>query len=177
MRRQARASGNFFVEPEPKLIVAVRIRGIIGVAPKTKKILRLLRLRQINNAVFIRVNGATMNMLRLVEPFVAYGYASLKTVRTLLYKRGYAKFQGERKALDNDLIEKALGEKGIVCMEDLVHEIYTVGPNFKHANKFLWPFKLNSPRGGMRGKVIHYIEGGSAGNRGALINKLIKRMN
>ncbi|KAF8374743.1 hypothetical protein PRIPAC_81172 [Pristionchus pacificus] len=29
--------------------------------------------------------------------------------------------------------------------EDLVHEIFSVGPNFKKANNFLWPFKLSNP--------------------------------
>ena len=36
----------------------VRIRGINDVAPKTKKILQLLRLLQINNGVFLRVRRA-----------------------------------------------------------------------------------------------------------------------
>ena len=39
-----------------------------------------------------------------------------------------------------------LGKFGIICMEDLVHEIYTVGPHFKEASNFLWPFKLSSAR-------------------------------
>ena len=44
----------------------------------------------------------------------------------------------------NDLIEQQLGRHGIICVEDLVHEIMTVGPNFKYASNFLWPFKLVS---------------------------------
>ena len=47
--------------------------SIIGVSPKVRKILQLLRLRQINNGVFIRLNKATFNMLQLVEPFIAWG--------------------------------------------------------------------------------------------------------
>ena len=38
---------------------------------------------------------------------------------------------------------QALGSKNILCMEDLIHEIYTVGPAFKEASNFLWPFKMN----------------------------------
>ena len=30
-------------------------------------------------------------MLRIVEPFIAYGYPNLKSVRELVYKRGYGK--------------------------------------------------------------------------------------
>ena len=39
----------------------------------------------------MQVNKATVNMLRLVEPYVAWGYPNLKTVKELIYKRGYAK--------------------------------------------------------------------------------------
>jgi large subunit ribosomal protein L7e len=54
----------------------------------------------------------------------------------------------------------------MICMEDLIHEIYTVGPNFKQASNFLWPFKLNSPTGGFhKRKFKHFIEGGDLGNR------------
>jgi large subunit ribosomal protein L7e len=43
------------VEPEGKLAFVIRIRGINDMHPKTRKILQLLRLRQIHNGVFIRV--------------------------------------------------------------------------------------------------------------------------
>jgi len=46
LRRMARNSGSFYREPEPKLAIVIRIRGINGVDPKTKSILRILRLRQ-----------------------------------------------------------------------------------------------------------------------------------
>jgi large subunit ribosomal protein L7e len=86
---------------------------------------------------------ATLEMLKVVEPWIAYGYPNLKTVRELIYKRGYGKVDKQRIALtDNAIIEASLGKYGIVCMEDLIHEIFTVGPNFKQAANFLWPFKL-----------------------------------
>ena len=53
MKRAARAKGSFYVPAEPKLLLVVRIRGVCDMHPKTRSILRLLRLRQINNAVFI----------------------------------------------------------------------------------------------------------------------------
>ena len=155
----------------------IRIRGIIGVGPKVRKILQLLRLRQINNGVFVKLNKATINMLRMVEPYVAYGYPNLKAVKTLIYKRGYAKVNKQRIAIThNDIIEAQLGKHGIVCMEDLIHEIFTCGPHFKQANNFLWPFKLSSPTGGFSKKLIHFNEGGEAGNRDVKIIGLIKSM-
>lgn len=163
---------------ENKVAFVIRIRGINGVDPKTKKILQLLRLRQINNGVFVRLNKASINMLRRVEPYIAYGYPNLKSVRELIYKRGNGKVSGQRIPLtSNHIIQKALGEKGIVCVEDLIHEIFTCGEHFKEANNFLWPFKLNSPLGGMDRKRVHFVEGGDYGNREEFMDQLIRKMN
>ncbi|GJN09639.1 hypothetical protein PR202_ga27663 [Eleusine coracana subsp. coracana] len=178
LKREARMKGGFYVEPEAKLLFVIRIRGINAMHPKTKKILQLLRLRQIFNGVFLKVNKATINMLRRVEPYVAYGYPNLKSVRELIYKRGYGKLNKQRIPLSNNsVIEQGLGKHNIICIEDLVHEIMTVGPHFKEANNFLWPFKLKAPLGGLKKKRNHYVEGGDAGNRENYINELIKRMN
>lgn len=48
--------------------------------------------------------------------------------------------------LSNAIIQKMLAKDNIICMEDLVHEIFTVGPKFKQVNNFLWPFKLTNPK-------------------------------
>jgi len=48
MRREAKKQGNFFMEPEPKIVLVVRIKGVNGVDPKTRKILQLMRLRQVS---------------------------------------------------------------------------------------------------------------------------------
>jgi len=180
-RRQARASGAYFAEPEAKLMFVIRIRGMCDMHPKAKKILQLLRLRQIHLGVFLRVNHATLEMIKRVEPYLAYGYPSLKVTRELIYKRGFGKVktmgQAQRLPLtDNSMIEAALGKHGISCFEDLVHEIYTVGPHFKEANNFLWPFKLNSAKGGLAKKRLGFNEAGQAGNRERYISALITRM-
>ncbi|KAF8065475.1 RPL7C [Scenedesmus sp. PABB004] len=178
LRREAKVKGGFYVEPEAKLAFVVRIRGLNKIHPKTKKILQLLRLRQINNGVFVRITKATLGLLKRVEPYIAWGYPNLKTVRELIYKRGFGKVQGNRIPLtDNKIVEQVLGAKNILCVEDLIHEIFTVGPAFKEASNFLWPFKLSSARGGLDKKRLHFVEGGQAGNREQKINNLIRRMN
>lgn len=187
----------------------VSVNSINKVAPKVRKVLQLFRLRQINNGVFIKLNKATINMLRIAEPYITWGYPNLKSVRELIYKRGYVKvhfnwienivrikiehmlficlfffviFQKQHKGqrvpiTDNFTIERKLKRRAdIQCVEDLVHEIYTVGPNFKYASNFLWPFKLNTPNGGWRKKANHYVEGGDFGNRENKINVLLRKM-
>jgi large subunit ribosomal protein L7e len=196
LSREAKRSDSLYVPAESKLAFVVRIKGINKIDPKKRKTLQLLRLLQINNGVFIKLTKATMEMLKIVEPFVAYGYPNQKSVRELIYskylrlwrftthanpfvERGYGKVDKQRLPLtDNEIIELNLGKYGMICMEDLIHEIYTVGPNFKQASNFLWPFKLNSPTGGFRKrKFKHFVEGGDLGNREDHINELIRQMN
>jgi len=63
--KAAKAAGNYFVEGEEKLALVIRIRGVNQLSPKPKKTLQLLRLRQIGNACFIRLNKASIQMLRM----------------------------------------------------------------------------------------------------------------
>lgn len=116
--------------------------------------------------------------LEFFPTVVLFRYPNLKSVRELIYKRGYAKVDRRRIPItENSIIEASLGKYGIICMEDLIHEVFTVGPHFKEANNFLWPFKLSNARGGYRQKTRHFIEGGDHGNRETLINRLVRRMN
>ena len=177
-KREARNTGNFYMAPEAKVAFVIRIKGVNHIRPQVKKILRLLRLRQLNNGVFVKVNKATMNMIKRIEPYVAYGYPNRKTISDLIYKRGFAKINHARIPLsDNMIIENSLQKYNINCIEDLVEEIYRVGPHFKEANSFLWTFKMNNPKGGWSNKNHSFQNGGDWGNREEEINKLIRRMN
>lgn len=55
LKRAARVKGTFYVEPEPKLLFVMRLRGINGMHPKTRHIMKVLRLLQIHNGVFMKV--------------------------------------------------------------------------------------------------------------------------
>lgn len=176
--RAAKKSGNFFVADSPRLAVVTRIRGINQISPKPKKVLQLLRLRQIGNTVFVRLNKASEQMLRIADPFITWGYPSQETISKMIYKRGAGNINGQRiKLSSNATVEKGLGHLGLTCVEDLIHEIYTVGPNFKEANNWLFPIKLSTPQRGWRKVTNHFIEGGDFGNREQYINALIKKMN
>ena len=77
-------------------------------------------------------------MLRLVEPYIAWGYPSVKTVRELVYKRGAGKVgKGKDRVplTDNAVVETALGAHGIICVEDVIHEIVAGGPAFKQVRE------------------------------------------
>jgi len=180
---KARLDGNFYKPEDARVAIVIRIRGINRVSPKVRKVLQLFRLLQIHNGVFVRMNRATINMLKLIQPYIAFGYPSVNCIRSLLYKRGFAKIRHRPGAISripimsNELIEKHLGKHGIESIEDMVFQIYTCGKQFKRVTNFLWPFKLNSPKKGYRGgKRRHFNEGGSYGNWEHHITNFVMRM-
>eukprot|EP01117_Protostelium_nocturnum_P004384 TRINITY_DN1589_c0_g1_i2.p1 TRINITY_DN1589_c0_g1~~TRINITY_DN1589_c0_g1_i2.p1 ORF type:complete len:148 (+),score=35.62 TRINITY_DN1589_c0_g1_i2:500-943(+) len=144
--------------------------------PRPRRILQLLRLRQIGDATFVQLNESTLKMLSLVEPYIAYGYPTLKTVKDLVYKRGFAKVENQRiSILDNKIIEENMKKHNILCVEDIVHELFNVGPNFRQVSSFLWPFKLTAATRISKG-VMTRFDGGSPGNRKEEINQLVQKM-
>ncbi|XP_014234180.1 60S ribosomal protein L7-like [Trichogramma pretiosum] len=162
---------------ESKIAFVIRIRSTNQVSPKVKKVFQLLRLKQTNTGIFLKLNEATRAMLDVVDPYITWGYPNLKSVRELVQKRGFANINKERVPITgNAMIEKELGDKNIICFEDLIHEIFTCGEKFNHATGFLRPFKLNNPNGGWRKKTLPFTKSGDYGNREDQINELIRRM-
>ncbi|KAG6627625.1 hypothetical protein I3843_Q036100 [Carya illinoinensis] len=160
-----------------KLLFVIRIHGKREIHQKTRKVLYNMSLRSTFSGIFVKVNEGIMEKLQRVEPYVTYGYPNLKSIKELIYKKGYAKIDKQRVPLtDNNIIEQALGKFGIICIEDIVHEIANVGPHFKEVTKFLYPFKLKKPEGLLGSKML-YKQGGDTGNREDQINELISKMN
>lgn len=69
------------------------------------------------------------------------------------------------------------GKHGIICLEDLIHEIYSVGKNFRAANNFLLPFRLSVARHSIKDKAGLLKDLGNPGYRGTDINVIIRQLN
>ena len=159
-------------DEDAKLVFIVRIKGPHGahIPYKANQILRLLRLDAINIGTFAKYNKTIRPLLRIVNPYIVIGTPSLATIRNLIQKRARVRIPvSEMKAKtekgeieegeeydeshetvslplnDNNLIEEKLGDNGIICTEDIIHEIASVGPSFKACVKFMEPFKLEPP--------------------------------
>ncbi|CAD2086089.1 60S ribosomal protein L7, putative [Plasmodium vinckei] len=183
LKREARKNNCFYREAEKKVVFVIRLKGVNKLPPKVKSVFRLLRLLQVHNGVFVKVNKATKEMLKIVEPYVTYGYPSLSTVRNLIYKRGYIKDgkvrrYSRKKIQNNEDISKHLGKYNVHGIEDMVYQIYTCGSVFKKVNNFLWAFKLKPPKKGFKAKRHGFNEPrpGDWGNREEHINELVSRM-
>lgn len=178
MKQRLKRSKISATDLKSNLLFVIRIQGTKDMHPTTRKTLKRLRLRQILTGVFLKANESNLKMLLSVDPFVAYGYPNAKSVRDLIYKKGCGKIDNQRVPLtDNNVIEEALGKSGIICLEDIVNEITTVGPHFKDVCSFLWPFKLKKPESLHGLKKKHFKDGGDSGNREEHINEFLKKLN
>ncbi|XP_020512633.1 60S ribosomal protein L7-like 1 [Labrus bergylta] len=161
-----------------RLAFAIRIREIKGVSPKVMKMVQMLRLRKIFSGAFVKINKTSVAMMKILEPYVAWGFPNLKSVRELILKRGQTRVGRRRVPLtDNTFIEQHMGKQGIICLEDLIHEIYSVGKGFRVANNFLLPFRLSVARHAARDKAGLLKDLGNPGFRGADINSIIRQLN
>ncbi|EGD78030.1 hypothetical protein PTSG_09667 [Salpingoeca rosetta] len=153
------------------------VLSVKGTADSIRKILKLLRLTKPNTAVFVPATPSTLQMLKRVEPYIAYGFPTLKTVRDLVYKHGQGRVGDKAVTLtDNALIEKELGEHNVICIEDIVHEIATVGESFRAVNRFLQPFKLKRPTERWKNERKKFVEDDELGFSAEKINEVIERM-
>ncbi|NXJ64125.1 RL7L protein, partial [Rostratula benghalensis] len=179
LRRMEQRPRQMMAAPqEHKLAFVVRIVDIKGVSKRVKRVIELLRLRRNFTGTFVKLTPLSLKMLRIVEPYVAWGHPNLKSVRELILKRGQAKIKNKKIPLtDNMLIEEHLGNCGIICLEDIIHEIYSAGKYFKKVTNFLWPFHLSVARHASRNKVGFLKEMGQPGWRGDAINQLIRQLN
>ncbi|XP_053689780.1 uncharacterized protein LOC128738564 [Sabethes cyaneus] len=167
-----------------RLILVFRHRGKYIANKEVMHILAKLGLPYKRRAVLLKLTEGVHAMLKMVEPWVIWGYPNITTVRELLYKYGlFTPENGEKgpkkiPIASNKLVEDKFGHLGIICVEDLLHELLTVGPNFFKVTKILHTFELRSPADGWktarRGKLRSL--GGEAGFRGEEINEFFKRL-
>lgn len=163
-------------------VFAIRIRDGLGAPGNVQKALRTLRLHTVHTGVFLRydADSSVRKLLHLVEPFVVYGAPSKSTVADLIVRRGHAKIDNVFTPLsDNNIVEKALGEEtGIICLEDLVHEITSDSSQyFQKAVSFLAPFRLTAPKSKFQKRILNDKDDTkNYGDKGELIEEYIKSM-
>jgi len=168
-------------------VFAVLIRPTIHTTPKpVKKTLSTLRLRRMHEGVFLPYTDATRKMLHLVEPYVLYGMPSTETISDLVRRRGFCRVDGKRVPLaDNNVIERELGDVGLICVEDLVQVLSSASLDamegekdgtFGKVTKFLWPFRLTSRKSKFQSKMLDLKEGKLYGDQGEAMNGYIREM-
>ncbi|XP_053665790.1 uncharacterized protein LOC128714933 [Anopheles marshallii] len=170
-----------------QLVLVFRHRGIKVVPNKdVMKTLVRLGLQFQRSATFHRLTPEIAAQLKIVEPFIIWGYPNISVVKELLFK--YVRLRCDQTGAEskkpvpltsNKQVEDLFGSLGMLCVEDLVHEIMNVGPHFEAIREKLRSFLLKDPAGGWKnpkkkGKLRSI--GGEAGFRGEDINLLFRRI-
>ena len=121
------------------LVLLLRIRGDKHLSPQQKSIFKRLQLRKQHEAHFFVVTEDLKRLIRSIENYIIYGYVTKAAVKSLISKRGYLKVEKEVKAINsNKIVEDVLGNIGMVCIEDVVSEIFHRGQNFEKLKKAVW---------------------------------------
>lgn len=143
---------------------------------KVYKILKDLKLTSVNTGTFVKADSQTMDSLKFIAPYVLVGQPSLTSIRKLFQKRARIMVPDEEqeqektineqeagqledsesetkqkiiKLDNNQLVEDKFGnDLGLICIEDLIHEISQLSDNFNSITNWLLPFQLNAPVNG-----------------------------
>jgi len=136
-------------QAESNVLVVVR-NGREGGSKEVKIMLRTLRLLTRHSLVFLPNTKETAAKLKTCRPFLFWGAPTFKVVTNIIHKRAQfrdPKAPSTRTPLsDNTLIEGALGDLGVLCTEDLAHELCTCTKHFEKVTERLWPVPLGDAR-------------------------------
>lgn len=145
---------NQFKKKKPRTykgrMLAVARNGRLGGSTQVKKTLKSLGLGQRHSLVFVPNNPDSVHKLAVCKPFLFWGHPSFKTVFNVVHKKAMfrdSEHPGQKTLLsDNTLIEKHLGDLGVLCTEDLAHTLHTCSKNFGAVSKRLWPVPLGDAK-------------------------------
>lgn len=167
-------------------VFVILLRSPSRTAPRpVRKALSSLRLRRVDEGVFLPYTPYVRKMLHLVEPYVLYGSVSAETVSDLVRRRGFCKdSEGKRAPLaDNNVIERELGAMGLICVEDLVQVLSSSDTGlegeeemFGKVVKFLWPFRLTSRKSKFQRRTLDVKDGKLYGDQGEAMNGYVREM-
>lgn len=132
-----------------KTIIACR-NGRSGGCIETKATLKKLGLGDKNTMIFLPNTPDVAAKLLTCKPFCYWGKISYKSLMNIVHKKAMFRSPespGEKVLLsDNTLIEKHLGDVGVLCTEDLAHTLWTNDQNFEAVTKRLWPIRIGEIR-------------------------------
>jgi large subunit ribosomal protein L7e len=169
---------NYDSSKEHLPIIIIRICGQWSRIPKEiQSLLTKLNLMKLFTAVIVFYNKETLKLLQLIENYVTWGYISKTRIEEMIRKRGSVSFgTNEPNEYENDQIESSLGKYGIVCIEDIIHELSYETENAKAVLEFVGYFTLSVSEDGFPKANIPFMKGGNQGFRGDKINALLKKM-
>ena len=151
-------------------VAVVRIRGHAKIRHDAVRTMNILKLNRVNHCVVLPQSATTKGMLQNVKDYVTWGEMSHEALARMLFQKGETLGGGrltDAYVKDNSKYTSILSlakaiDKGEASLSDV---------------KGLKPvIRLPPPRHGYENTKRPYADGGSLGDRGAEIEKLIDRM-
>lgn len=154
------------------MFAVIRLRGEVHVRRELRDTLEMLGLFRPNHLALKPETRAMQQMLKKVEPFIAFGEIDEKTLVLLLEKRG--RLSGDKK-IDAQFLKK----HGLASFPALAKKI--MNPQEERVLEKLGikkVFRLHAPSKGFERNGIKklFSVGGAAGYRSSAINALIQKM-
>ena len=92
----------------------------------------------------MRAGSQNLEKLMLIQNYVGWGTPTKKIVDEVIRKRGYLKSKEQKRIpiSDNVVIEELLGDKGLICVEDIIEAFWKCKGNeatYSAAKDALWP--------------------------------------
>ncbi len=151
-------------------IAVVRVRGQVNINRDIKDALRMLHLTRANHCTIIPDEPVWTGQLMKVKDYVTWGRVSKETVLQLLTSRG--RLSGNRPLTEAHLKEST----PYGSFEELAGALAGGQVDLRKLEGLKPLFRLHPPRKGYEKIVRDFHTGGSLGDRGDGINKLIGRM-
>lgn len=153
-------------------IVAIRIRGPVGVRPEIEHTMSRMRLHKKHHAVIVDEHNSNLGMLWKAKDFITWGEISSESFENLLLKRG--RLPGGERFSEDYIKQHTKWSSTNKFVKDFMKskaELVDI-PNLKPV------FRLSPPRKGFERKGIKqpFTVGGAIGYRGEKINLLLKKM-
>ena len=106
-------------------------------------------MKEINNCAFIRASTVNLEKLLTIQNYVGWGAPTKKTLDDVIRKRGYLKSKESKRLpiADNVIVEEILGEKGIICVEDIIEAFWKCKGNelgYNAVSEAIWPIQLSA---------------------------------
>ncbi|MFX0138429.1 MAG: 50S ribosomal protein L30 [Candidatus Hodarchaeota archaeon] len=154
-----------------KRLVAIRIRGNVGIRKPIKETLQILRLFKVNHAILIDDRKSYRGMLQKAKDYITWGQIDQTTLFQLIKERG--RLMGDLPITDEH-IKKYTKFQSIKEFSDAIFNLKTEIINLPYIKPV---FRLHPPKKGFKySKKRPYKSSGELGNRGMEINSLLMRM-
>ena len=124
---------------------------VVRVVPKkeyicaqSNSILSEFRLNEQFDGCFVLLNEENRKKLKAVSHLIVFGVPSLEFIRQLFHTRLFYLDGGKETPLtSNKVVSDALNDKGIECIDDMVHSISTTDDAFEAVASFICPFHFH----------------------------------